>query len=187
LGQLLSESVVSLKAVEEIADQVTRPSIATLILLVPVGNVVYLVIRGKGVIYLKRGEELASLMHQDGAVSGEAKDGDTFLLASVGFSTVLSKEELTGLFDHQPPAEIAEKLTLLLHEKTQGEGSVALVFSISEMVENPLEKEVMPAKKVFFTPLRERVARFRHHPKKLTAFLVFGLAFLFVECRIGYV
>ena len=158
MGQLLSEPVVSLKAVEEIADRVARPIVQTLILLVPVGNVVYLVIRGKGVIYLKRGEELASLMHQDGAVSGEARDGDTFLLASVGFSTVLSHKELTGLFDHQPPPEIAEKLTLLLHEKTQGEGSVALVFGI---------KEVLP------------VVPLRHHPRKLKALLVVGLAFLF--------
>ena len=140
-GALLSRGLSSLKAVEDVAGQVVNSHMRTLILLVPVGNVVYLVIRGQGVVYVKRGSELASLMHEDGAISGEVKDGDTFLLASQGFSTVLSHEELTGLFDHLSPADVAEKLTLLLHEKTGGEGSVALVFGISEFAENPIEKD----------------------------------------------
>ena len=140
-GDLLSGGLSTLKAVEDVAGLVVRPHIRTLILLVPVGNVVYLVIRGQGAVYVKRGAELASLMHEDGAISGEVKDGDTFLLASQGFSTVLSREELTGLFDHLTPADVAEKLTLLLHEKTGGEGSVALVYGISEFAENSLEKE----------------------------------------------
>jgi len=103
--------------------------------LVPIGKIVYLVLRGRGAVYVKRGAELASLMHESGGISGEVKDGDTFLLASIGFSTILSREELSGLFDHLPPVDVAEKLTILLHEKTGGEGSVALVFGVVEVAE----------------------------------------------------
>lgn len=56
-------------------------------------------------------------------------------MASDGFSNVLSREELSKLFDHLSPPEIAEKLTLLLHETIGGEGSAALVFGVNEFVE----------------------------------------------------
>ena len=130
LGEGLSSEVTSLQALEELADRIVSPSVRTAVLLVPVGQVVYLVLRGSGTVYVKRKTELASLMHNAGGLSGEVKDNDTFLLASKGFSDVLTRQELTGLFDHLTPADIAEKLTLLLHEKQGGEGSVALVFEI---------------------------------------------------------
>ncbi len=118
-------------------DSLDKYVIRSLIVFVTVGNVIYLVVRGKGIVYLKRKTELASLMHQDGAISGEVKLHDTLLLASDGFSGVLTREELSGLFDHLPAQEIAEKLTLMLHEKTGGEGSVALVFGVTEFSEPP--------------------------------------------------
>lgn len=132
LAELLNHDLQSLHDLEDVCDRVTQAHIRTLIVLVPIGTVIYLVVRGKGMVYVKRGSELASLMHTDGAISGEVKLNDTILLASDGFTGVLTREELSGLFDHLPPVEIAEKLTLLLHEKTGGEGSVALVFGVSQ-------------------------------------------------------
>jgi hypothetical protein len=136
LGEALSRDVTSLTALEELADHVVPVGLKTLVVLVPVGTVIYLVIRGMGAVFVKRGLELASLMHEDGGISGEVKDGDTFLLASIGFSNILSHEELSGLFDHLTPIDVAEKLTILLHEKTGGEGSVALVFGVTEVAES---------------------------------------------------
>jgi len=138
LGEALSRELSSLNALEELADHVANVGLKTLVLLVPIGQVVYMVIRGRGAVFVKRGTELASLMREDGGISGEAKDGDTFLLASNGFSSVLSHEELSGLFDHLTPTDVAEKLTILLHEKTGGEGSVALVFGVSQVTESEL-------------------------------------------------
>ncbi len=141
LGEALSRDITSLTALEELADHVATVGLKTLVLLVPVGKVVYLVLCGKGAVFVKRGPELASLMHEDGGISGEVKDGDTFLLASIGFSNILSHEELSGLFDHLTPIDVAEKLTILLHEKTGGEGSVALVFGVTNVAESePIEK-----------------------------------------------
>ncbi len=129
LGEKLAADPASLKQIEKIADEISDRAITSLILLVPVGKVVYLVMRGEGLVYIKRGSELAKLMHQDGAISGEIRQGDTLLLASTGFARALPSSEILGLFDHLSAQEVAEKLTLILHEREGGEGSVALVYT----------------------------------------------------------
>ncbi len=129
LGEKLAAEPASLREIERIADGLTDPSLTSLILLVPVGKVVYLVMRGDGLVYVKRGSELAKLMHQDGAISGEIRKDDTLLLASAGFSRSLPSSEIIGLFDHLSAKEVAEKLTLILHEREGGEGSVAFVYT----------------------------------------------------------
>jgi len=143
LGEALNRDITSLTALEELSFHVADVGLKTLVLLVPVGNVVYVALRGMGTVFVKRGPELANLMRGEGGISGEAKAGDTFLLASTGFSGILSHEELSGLFDHLTPTDVAEKLTILLHEKAGGEGSVALVFGVTEIAEDEsLEKTV---------------------------------------------
>jgi hypothetical protein len=193
-GEALSEDLVSLKAVEDVADRVMQPSIRTLILLVPVGNVAYIVVRGQGAVFVKRKEELASLIHEDGGLSGEVKSGDTLLLASYGFSHLLSHQELTGLFDHLSPTDVAEKLTILLHEKTNGEGSVALVFGVSEIVDDQLVKEsevvaqkpvppprgVTPAMFIRRFSLKSALDRWKRNPRSVTGMFVFVFTILFL-------
>jgi hypothetical protein len=142
LGEKLSRDLVSLSMIEEVADTFVFPYVRSLVIFVPVGRIVYLVLRGTGEIYVKRGSELASLMHQDGGISGEVKEKDTFLLVSHGFSQVLSRGELSSLFDHLTPPDIAEKLTLLLHEKKGGEGSVALVYEASALEDSSIREPV---------------------------------------------
>jgi hypothetical protein len=205
LGEALSREITSLMMVQEVADTVFKSFVKSLVLLVPVGRVVYLVCKGVGEIYVKRGEELASLMHQEGGISGEVKERDTFLLVSHGFSQVLSHAELSMLFDHLPPAEIAEKLTLLLHEKKGGEGSVALVFGVTQLEESGLtetpqeEGEEKKIEEIPSVPFQEKVRRIvpvhisltsakryaaslRHQPKKATAVLAIFLVSLFLLC-----
>jgi len=195
LGEALSRDLTSLRMIEEVADKVLTASIKSLVILVPVGRVVYMVLRGEGNIYVKRGSELASLMHEEGGISGEVREGDTFLLVSHGFSQVLSHEELTKLFDHLAPADVAEKLTLLLHEEQGGEGSVALVYEASQLeetgfmqepkipAEKPVETDVphvsrrMPT--VDFTRVKRYIASLRHNPKRMTAVIAVALLSLF--------
>ncbi len=156
LSELLSRDVSSLQVVEEIADKILNSVVQSLVLFVPVGRVAYVVLRGRAGVFVKRRNELASLMHDDGGVSGEIREGDTFLLVSHGFSQVLSHDELTTLFDHLPPSEVAEKLTLLLHEKKGGEGSVALVYEASELQEDQLREEVVVEEKKESPLLQEK-------------------------------
>lgn len=201
LGDALSRDVRSLRALEDLADQNFEPAIQTIILLVPVGNIVYVVLRGNGAVYVKRGSELANLMHTHGSISGEVRQGDTFLLASGGFSRVLSHDELVKLFDHLPAADIAEKLTLLLHEKSQGEGSVSLVFQISRLQEeggaqdsqiqsptNEAEEESAPVspppKSVQFRRVAHKVKYWllalRHQPRRTMTVIAAALTVLFI-------
>lgn len=161
LGQKLTAEPASLKEIERIADSLSDPSLTSLILLVPVGKVVYLVMRGDGLVYVKRGSELAKLMHQNGAISGELRQGDTLLLASAGFSRSLPSTEIIGLFDHLSATEVAEKLTLILHEREGGEGSVAFVYtavSLEEVapVPAPIASEEPSEKSIDEAPVRTR-------------------------------
>lgn len=143
LGERLNGEIVSLRAVSDIVAGVAEVGIQTIIVLVPVGRIVYIVLRGSGTVYIKRTNELASLMQGDGSMSGEVKEGDIFLLSSHGFSQLLAHDELMHIFDHLGPSEVAEKLTILLHEKIGGEGSTALVFGVTSISESEpiLEKE----------------------------------------------
>jgi uncharacterized membrane protein YgdD (TMEM256/DUF423 family) len=209
LGEKLSRGLISLNSLEALADSVKHANIISLVLLVPVGKIVYIVMRGEGCVYLKRGSELASLMAADGGMSGELREGDTLLLVSRGFSGLLSREELTHLFDHLRPSEIAEKLTLLLHAKKDGEGSVALVYSVdafedtarvpsieenSENAGQGIKNEQVPpavpsspaqiAEKLNVQERIRRVheyfRRLRQEPRKMTSLIAVALSIVFV-------
>lgn len=142
LTNALSESVVSLAGLAGVVDAQQAPSVVTCILLVPVGSVVYIVSRGNGAVYLKREEQISCLVTDNGEISGEVKVGDSLLLASSGFATAFSAEELASLFDHQTPTDVAEKLTLLFHERTHGVGGAALIFQVADFVSPEPEEPV---------------------------------------------
>ncbi len=147
LTHRLNEQPTNLAAVAGIAQSIVGEHISSLILLVPVGTVTYIVLRGKGAVYLKRAEKLSVLVEDaDGAISGEIQKGDTLLLATGSLTGVSSKDELSAVFDHLKPVEVAEKLTLLLHEKAQSAGGAAFIFQADELVsleEESLSKEVV--------------------------------------------
>lgn len=122
LSDLLKDPPVSLKGLEGIAQEVIVPSIRTLILLVPVGGIIYIVSMGVGAAYLKRGNTVSPLLRRAGTLSGEVKDGDTILLVSESMARAVSLEKLThDVFD-------AESLTIILHEAQNDVGSAGLIF-----------------------------------------------------------
>lgn len=132
LTRAVSDPPVSLSALELIAEDMMTNDVVSLIVFVPVGNVMYLVCRGKGAVYLNRKDKLAVLIDGDGRLSGEVQAGDTIIAASVGFVDALTRDEIMGVFDHLTPQEVAEKLTILLHERGGAEGGAALIFHIEE-------------------------------------------------------
>lgn len=144
LSERLDEHIVSLDLVKDVALRTKEDDVVSLIVLVPVGIVVYIVVLGQGAVYLKRGDQLACLVSGESAISGEVKEGDTLLLVSKAFTHALVREQLASVFDHLPPTEIAEKLTLLLHEVADGVGSAALIFHVRGLT--PVENEEIPVK-----------------------------------------
>lgn len=121
LSDLLKEPPVSLQGIRDIAHEVMSTQIRTLILLVPVGGVVYIASLGAGAVYLKRGNSVSRLLSGTGALSGEIKDDDTILLVSVSMMQAISEENLMNVFD-------AESLTIILHKAQNDVGCSALIF-----------------------------------------------------------
>lgn len=128
LTRIFDITPVSLSALTDIAETTVNEDVVSLILLVPVGATLYVVSRGSGCVYLKRNSKLAKLIDGAGSLSGDIRPGDTIIAATGTFANALSQEEIIGAFDHLKPHEVAEKLTMRLHEREGGEGGASLIF-----------------------------------------------------------
>ena len=135
----LTKELTSLREVEEIADSLFIPQCKTMVLLVPVGRVIYLALRGEGMVFLKRGDDVAKLMFSAGGISGEIQEGDMVLLVSHEFTKSIAEEKLASVFDHLTAQDAAEKLTIMLHQASNGMGAAALVFEVSTLVSSESE------------------------------------------------
>lgn len=142
LSKQTTDPPKSLKAARDIAIKAMEEKVASLILLVPVGTTVYVVALGEGKVLLKRGENLATLMDQPGAISGEVQEGDTLILISRSVVKSLPREEINTLFDHSDGPDVAEKMTLILHKHEAGTGGAALIFQAKGLT--PIELEEIP-------------------------------------------
>ena len=193
LSRQLTDGPVSLEALTRIVGDATKDGVCTILVAVPVGNILYIVLRGLGDVYLRRGREFARLLHGPGEISGEVKIGDTLLLTSAEFSKALHQDEITQVFDHLPPAEVAERLTLLLHEKEYGEGSAALILQINDLhnlkiPDTTVKLTPVARPHISLTRIKSAVRRFRSHPKKATAIVTLMLLAVFgVSVLLGVV
>ncbi len=201
LTRQASREIVSLSDVRDTVESVWEESAKTIVLLVPVGSVVYLSLKGEGAVFLKRGNTLAPLLTQEGAISGEVKQGDTMLLASRSFTTTLTPDEIMGAFDNLTPQEVSEKLTFLIHTKENGLGGAALILHVEDIVsseeaygqEGELPLKGLPARlrgitvrrmlsrirRFTFDGVKTRFSLFRLRRPRVTAALAFALVLLF--------
>lgn len=140
IGQLAGGEITSLTKLEDAVKRVATRETTTVLLLKPVGEVMYLVLHGAGAVYLKRGDKIAPLLAGPGAVSGVVKEKDIILLVSKTFIEIFNSEELTAIFDHLNAVEAAEKLTLLLHEKNAGFGAAGLIFEVNQFKDEEEEE-----------------------------------------------
>ncbi len=145
LSERLSNPVLSLAALSAIVAEIANPSVASLVLLVPVGMTAYLVLAGHGAVYIKRGERLAKLLGSTGSLSGQLQAADTLLLVTKRFESAVGDNELGAVFDHLDAPVIAEKLTIRLAEEPDAVGSAGLVFGVGHAV--AVEEEVKPQPK----------------------------------------
>lgn len=138
LGKLTMDKEFSggLGDLERLAHRPEGRWIRTIILLVPWGGVIYVVLHGAGRVYLKRGEKLARLIENERGISGQVRRGDILLLASERFTSALSEDEISSVFDHEDAHGVSEKLTLKLHESGNGDGGAALIFEVKNIAES---------------------------------------------------
>ncbi len=139
---------VSLAALVDIAETTMSDDVVSLVLLVPVGQTLYIVSKGNGAVYLKRGAQLAKLLSSDGSLSGNMRPGDTIIAATQSFVGALSEQEIVGVFDHLSPREVAEKLTIRLHERQGGEGGASLIFEMGKPTSEEKREAIIPSETI---------------------------------------
>jgi hypothetical protein len=139
-----AKPIRELSAVETLVRGIAVPEIQSIILFVPVGVVTHIVIAGEGAVYIKREGQYAKLLDQSGAISGSVQTGDVVILLSKACRSILSEEELFGIFDHLSADILAEKLTLSLQGKEATYGCAALLFEVKEIRENEGSQATQP-------------------------------------------
>ncbi|MDP1722418.1 MAG: hypothetical protein Q8L37_04345 [Candidatus Gottesmanbacteria bacterium] len=144
LSDQLVDPPKSLKVTREIAMKSMEERVTSLILLVPVGMVVYVVMLGEGRVSLKRGSTLSVLMEKPGAISGQVQEGDMMVVMTKSVSQLLTHDETSTLFDHSDAPAVAEKMTIALHshpEAPEGSvaGSAAIIIQVKGLI--PIEEE----------------------------------------------
>lgn len=105
-----------------------------------VNNILYVYILGNGRVSLKRQEKLGNLLEVRDqkadslkVASGFLQDGDIIVLQTKQFSDIISIGTLTEFMDNLPPAEVAENLAPLVHEKEEA-GAAAIIISYKTAV-----------------------------------------------------
>lgn len=141
LTQKLSDPVGSLETLVSIAQEAADETVTSLILFSSVDSEICSCVRGSGAVYLKRAHQVAVLIEGEGSISGDVVPGDTILLATVSFTKVIGREQLTQVFDHLSAKEAAEKLTILLHSNTPVPGAAALVYQVLSLEREDKEEE----------------------------------------------
>ncbi|KKU83597.1 MAG: hypothetical protein UY10_C0004G0005 [Microgenomates group bacterium GW2011_GWA2_47_8] len=167
LSQQLEIPPKSLRVCQEVAIKVMEEGVVSLLLLVPIGRVLYIVLLGEGTVFLKRGEQLSCLMNKVGAISGEVSEGDTVALISRSAIASLPREAFTHVFDHLSALEVAEKLTLLLHETHGGNGAAALIFQVKGLI--PIEEDAPVSSSLLVS--RRGIASVIGDPRRVVSFI----------------
>jgi len=128
--QAVSEPLPSIQKLFSFIDSIWQPNIQTLLLCVPIQNTMTVILRGSGVVYLKRDGHIARLRSREGTISGVIYPKDILFLSSKTCLTGVSEEEFFSFFDHQDAPDIAEKLALHLHQKNDNVGYAGLFVEV---------------------------------------------------------
>lgn len=136
----LSSSLFSIRSIQALIDEVWSEEVHTIALVVPAGKIAVVVMRGIGRVYLKRNGQIAPLLTAQGSTSGGMNIGDIFILTSKTCTEVLLQEEIIGIFNHLATEEVAERMTMQLHEKKQATGGAAFLIEVTDFIEEDAQE-----------------------------------------------
>lgn len=103
-----------------------------------VGPALYAVGCG-GELIIFRQNQMARLLAGEETVSGYVQEGDVFLLASQGFSSLVSTGVLRAALASGDPKEIAETLAPIINSQTESEKAAALIIKVQREAALPLK------------------------------------------------
>ena len=143
----VAEPIDSIQQVFSHIDTLWTQNIQTLLLCVPIHNSIALILRGTGVVYLKRDGHIARLRSREGTISGKINPEDILFLSSKTCLNGVSEDEFFSFFDHLGVEEIAEKLTIHLHKKNDAVGYAGLFIEAKSNEETPSTIETISSDK----------------------------------------
>lgn len=134
ISKRLEHTPTSLHDVEGIANEGMREGIRSVVLMVAVGPVIYIVIRGSGKVLLKRNGQYANLLEQEGSISGQVQIGDVFILTSGGCNQLLEERDVLALLENTKSTEASERIAMMVNNKADSAGCAAIVLEIDAFV-----------------------------------------------------
>lgn len=134
ITRALEQAPVSLHEVEMVAGAGIHEGIRSVVLVVPVGSVLYIVVRGSGTVFLKRNGQYAKLLDREGSISGQGTVGDIVILTSGALGNSIGENELITNVEQDSAIESAEKLAMLLNEQSDSAGSAAILLEVDAVV-----------------------------------------------------
>jgi hypothetical protein len=137
----VAEPIESIQQVFTYIDTLWTSNIQTLLLCVPIHNSITVILRGTGVVYLKRDGHIARLRSREGTISGIVYPEDILFLSSKTCLNAVSEDEFFTFFDHLSVEEVAEKLTIHLHKKNDAVGYAGLFVQAKSNEETVSPKE----------------------------------------------
>lgn len=154
------------KAVLETSAKIPEEIVCSFVICAFVNNILYTYILGNGKILLKRNGKLGTLLESAEkkadslkSASGFLEDGDIIILQTKQFANIISAATLSEFLDNLPPAETAENIAPLVHEKEES-GAAAIIINyksplgINESVVAPEEEEIKEEKPAFTKKLK---------------------------------
>lgn len=124
------------QAITTTVEKIEGPVTVSLGVSVIIENVLYVFLYGAGKILMKRKEKLGTLLEQSQptkltAASGFIENNDIVILETPAFSSIVSTDLLLPCLEHDKLATMAEILSPVIHEHTEG-AAAAIAFSYKE-------------------------------------------------------
>ncbi len=124
------------QAINTTVEKIEGPVTVSLGVSVIIENVLYVFLYGKGKILMKRKEKLGTLLEQDieeklTAASGFIENNDIVILETPAFASIVSTDLLLPCLEHDKLSNMAEVLSPVIHEHTEG-AAAAIAFSYRE-------------------------------------------------------
>ncbi len=124
------------QAITTTVEKIEGPVTVSLGVSVIIENVLYVFLYGKGKILMKRKEKLGTLLEQDineklTAASGFIENNDIVILETPAFASIVSTDLLLPCLEHDKLSTMAEVLSPVIHEHTEG-AAAAIAFSYKE-------------------------------------------------------
>lgn len=156
------------------------------------GRPILYVFTKDGKALLRRLGKLATIVEGEETLesaSGFLEDGDTIVLATREFTSIIPVEVLSSSLATASPSEIAENLAPTVHKANQGGATAIVVYYTAQILreeqEPPLPKSVLgqffPKAAGFLSALPKRLRKAVDHPKRVVISVAIILLFVLLS------